>query len=103
MRGQQERTPKGHPLRQVRKLVDQAVDQLNPSFCRLYPEGGRPSIPREQLPLALMLQAIYGIRSKRMLIEQSDYNRLFRKSSSSRPGVDHGWEQCSVCTWGATT
>jgi len=91
MRGQQERTgplfsyistedriPKGHPLRQVRRLADQALDRLNPTFCRLYPEGGRPSIPPEQLLLALLLQAIYGIRSERMLIEQLDYNLLFR-------------------------
>lgn len=91
MRGQQERTgplfsyvcteeriPKAHPLRQVRRLADQALNRLNPTFCRLYPEGGRPSIPPEQLLLALLLQAIYGIRSERMLIEQLDYNLLFR-------------------------
>jgi transposase len=91
MRGQQERTgplfsyvsteeriPKSHPLRQVRRLADQALDRLNPTFCRLYPEGGRPSIPPEQLLLALLLQAIYGIRSERMLTEQLDYNLLFR-------------------------
>lgn len=91
MRGQQERTgplfsyvsteeriPKVHPLRQVRRLADQALDRLNPTFCKLYPEGGRPSIPPEQLLLALLLQAIYGIRSERMLIEQLDYNLLFR-------------------------
>ena len=91
MRGQQERTgpmfsyistedriPAGHPLRQVRRLADQALDRLNPTFCQLYPEGGRPSIPPEQLLLALLLQAIYGIRSERMLIEQLDYNLLFR-------------------------
>ena len=86
MRGQQERTgplfsyissedriPASHPLRQVRRLADQALDRLKPTFCRLYPEGGRPSIPPEQLLLALLLQAIYGIRSERMLIEQLDY------------------------------
>ena len=91
MRGQQERTgplfsyistedriPASHPLRQVRRLADQALDRLNPTFCRLYPEGGRPSIPPEQLLLALLLQAIYGIRSERMLMEQLDYNLLFR-------------------------
>jgi transposase len=91
MRGQQERSgplfsyvsteeriPKVHPLRQVRRLADQALDRLNPTFCKLYPEGGRPSIPPEQLLLALLLQAIYGIRSERMLIEQLDYNLLFR-------------------------
>ena len=59
----EERIPKTHPLRQVRQLADQALDRLNPTFCRLYPEGGRPSIPPEQVLLPLMLQAIYGIRS----------------------------------------
>lgn len=62
----------------MRRLADQALHRLNPTFCRLYPEGGRPSIPPEQLLLALLLQAIYGIRSERMLIEQLDYNLLFR-------------------------
>jgi transposase len=91
MRGQQERTgplfstisiedriPASHPLQQMRQLADQALDRLNPSFCKLYTEGGKPSIPPEQLLLALLLQAIYGIRSERMLIEQLDYNLLFR-------------------------
>ena len=91
MRGQQERTgplfsyistedriPASYPLRQVPRLADQALDRLNPTFCKLYPEGGRPSIPPEQQLLALLLQAIYGIRSERMLIEQLDYNLLFR-------------------------
>jgi transposase len=91
MRGQQERTaplfshtsiedriPTTHPLRQVWRFADQALDRLNPTFCRLYPEGGRPSIPPEQLLLALLLQAIYVIGSERMLIEQLDHNLLFR-------------------------
>jgi transposase len=67
-----------HPLRQVRRLADQALDRLNATFCKLYPEGGRRSIPPEQLLLALLLQTIYGIRSERMLIEQLDNNLLFR-------------------------
>ena len=59
--------------------MDQALDRLNPTFCKLYPEGGRPSsIPPEQLLLALLLQAIHGIRSERMLTEQLDYNLLIR-------------------------
>jgi transposase len=91
MRGQQERTgplfsyisteeriPASHPLRQVRRLADQALDRLNPTFSKLYPDGGRPSIPPEQQLLALLLPAIYGIRSERMLIEPLDYNLLFR-------------------------
>jgi len=83
LRGQQERSgplfcsiatedriPKGHPLRQVRRLADQALDRLNPTFFRLYQEGGRPSIPPEQWLLALLLQAIYAIGSGRILSEQ---------------------------------
>ena len=74
----EERIPASHPLRRIRRLADQALDRLNPTFCQLYPEGGRPSIPPEQQLLALLLQAIYGIRSERMLMEQLDYNLLFR-------------------------
>jgi transposase len=79
MRGQQERTgphfsyistedriPMGHPLRQVRRLADQALDRPNSTFCRLYTKSGRPSIPPERLLLAQLLQAIYSIRSERM-------------------------------------
>jgi transposase len=82
MRGKQERMsplfsyistegqiPATHPLRQGRRLADQALDRLNRTLCRLYPEDGLPSIPPEQLLLALLLQAIYGIRSKQILIE----------------------------------
>ena len=56
-----------HSLRKVRRLSDQVLDRLNPTFCRAYPEGGRSSIPPQQLLLALLLHAIYGIRSGRML------------------------------------
>ena len=54
------------------RLPDQALDRLNPHFCRLYPEGGRPSISPEQVLQALLLQAINGIRYERLLIEQLD-------------------------------
>ena len=91
MRGQQERTgslfsyvsieeriPASHPLRRIRKLADQALDRLNPTVCQLYASEGRPSVPPEQLLLASLLQAFYGIRSERLLLEQLDYNLLFR-------------------------
>ncbi len=74
----EERIPKAHPLRQVRQLADQALDRLNPIVSTLYPEAGRPSIPPQQHLLALLLQAIYRIRAERMLIEQLEYNLLFR-------------------------
>ena len=74
----EDRIPASHPLRRIRKLADQALDRLNPSFCALYASEGRPSVPPEQLLLASLLQAVYGIRSERSLIEMMDYNLLFR-------------------------
>ena len=72
------RIPGGHPLRVIRKLADQALTALNEQFAALYSENGRPSIPPEQLLRALLLQAFYTIRSERQLMEQLNYNLLFR-------------------------
>ena len=74
----EERIPASHPLRRIRKLADQALDRLNPTFCQLYALEGRPAVPSEQLLLASLLQAFYGIRSERLLLEQLHYNLLFR-------------------------
>ena len=74
----EERIPVSHPLRRIRKLADKALDRLNPTFCELYALEGRPSVPPEQLLLASLLQAFYGIRSERLLLEQLNYNLLFR-------------------------
>jgi transposase len=74
----EERIPTNHPLRRIRRLADQALDRLNPTFCRLYALEGRLSVPPEQLLLASLLQAFYGIRSERLLLEQLHYNLLFR-------------------------
>ena len=75
----EERIPASHPLRRIRRLADQALDRLNPTFCELYAAEGRPSVPPEQLLLASLLQAFYGIRSERLLLEQIRYyNLLFR-------------------------
>src|SRR5262245_55814527 len=67
-----------HPLRKIRKLVRDVLRELNPSLSRLYASEGRPSIPPEQLLSALLLQVLYGVRSERLLMEQLDYNLLFR-------------------------
>ena len=72
------RVPAQHPLRQIRKLVREVLKQLSWSFGRLYASEGRPSVPPEQLLSALLLQVFYGIRSERQLIEQLNYNLLFR-------------------------
>lgn len=72
------RIPAGHPLRQVRALVREVLKELSWSLGKLYSHEGRPSIPPEQLLSALLLQAFYGVRSERQLMEQLDYNLLFR-------------------------
>jgi transposase len=72
------RVPADHPLRAIRAIVDEALEVLSPTFEGLYSKMGRPSIPPEKLMRALLLQAFYGIRSERQLMEQLDYNLLFR-------------------------
>lgn len=67
-----------HPLRAIRDLVDAALKDLSRDFARLYARHGRPSIPPERLLRALLLQAFYTVRSERQLMEQLDYNLLFR-------------------------
>lgn len=72
------RIPKQHPLRKVRALVREVLHELDPEFARLYSHEGRPSIPPEMLLSALLLQVFYGIRSEIQLMEQLNYNLLFR-------------------------
>jgi transposase len=72
------RVPADHPLRKIRELVRDVLKELNRSFSRLYAKQGRPSVPPEQLLSALLLQVLYGIRSERQLMEQLDYNLLYR-------------------------
>ncbi len=73
------RIPEDHPLRAIRRLVDAALEQLSRRFDGIYAKGvGRPSVPPEQLLRALLLQVLYTIRSERQLIEQIDYNLLYR-------------------------
>jgi transposase len=74
----EERVPQDHPLRAIRRITDRALERLSPRFGTLYINFGRPSIPPERLLRALLLQALYTIRSERQLIEQLDYNLLFR-------------------------
>ncbi|HEU0055440.1 MAG TPA: IS5 family transposase [Longimicrobium sp.] len=72
------RIPREHPLRIVKKLVDEVLRQLSPRFDTMYARGGRPSVPPEQLLRALLIQILYSVRSERLLMEQLDYNLLFR-------------------------
>jgi len=72
------RVPADHPLRDVRRMTDEALRTLTPALDRLYSDTGRPSIPPEQLLRALLLQVLYSVRSERLLVEQLQYNLLFR-------------------------
>lgn len=72
------RVPADHPLRPIRTMTDAALERLTARFETMYSNMGRPSIPPEQLLRALLLQHLYSIRSERLLIEQLDYNLLFR-------------------------
>lgn len=74
----EDRIPPDHPLRALRQLVDPILSALSPRFATLYSELGRPSIPPEYLLRALLLQILYTIRSERQLMEQLDYNLLYR-------------------------
>lgn len=72
------RVPRNHPLRTMREMVDEALEGLSGEFDEMYSKVGRPSIPPEHLLRALLLQVLYSVRSERMLMEQLDYNLLFR-------------------------
>src|SRR6187455_2330144 len=74
----EQRVPADHPLRAIRTLVDDVLRDMSREFDRLYSRIGRPSIPPERLLRAQLLQVFYSIRSERLLMEQLDYNLLFR-------------------------
>src|SRR6202043_1722789 len=72
------RVRKDHPLRAIRVMVDEILAQLSRRFDSMYAALGRPSIPPEKLLRAQLLQMLYSIRSERLLMEEMDYNLLFR-------------------------
>jgi len=74
----EDRIPATHPLRAIRALVNEVLAALDGEFSALYAASGRPSIAPERLLRALLLQAFYTIRSERQLMEQIDYNLLYR-------------------------
>lgn len=74
----EERIPQDHPMRGMRLLVDRVLKDLSPRFSKLYSDTGRPSIAPERLLRALLVQVLYTIRSERLLMEQLNYNILFR-------------------------
>src|ERR1700681_1671876 len=74
----EQRVPADHPLRVIREITDRVLATLSPTFTRMYATIGRPSIPPERLLRALLLQMFYTVRSERLLMEQLEYNLLFR-------------------------
>ncbi len=74
----EQRVPAGHPLRKVREITDRLLEELSDVFDEMYSTMGRPSIAPEKLLRALLLQVLYTVRSERMLIEELNYNLLFR-------------------------
>src|ERR1035441_3202443 len=74
----EQRVRSDHPLRPIRTMVDEILKQLSPQFNKMYAKVGRPSIPPEQLLRAQLLQMLYSVRSERLLMEEMDYNILFR-------------------------
>jgi transposase len=74
----EQRVPADHPLRAIRTMTDDALRRMSSRFEALYASTGRPSVPPEQLLRALLLQVLYSVRSERLLMEQLQYNLLFR-------------------------
>ena len=92
----EDRVPGDHPLRMIRLIVNDVLGSLSSEFAALYSHTGRPSIPPEQLLRALLLQAFYSIRSERQLMEQLDFNMLFRWFVGL--GLDDGvWDATVFC------
>jgi transposase len=90
----EERVPERHPLRAIREYVRSVLGDMDKTFAQMYAKEGRPSIPPEQLLSALLLQAFYSVRSERQLMEQIDYNLLFRWFCGLSP---------DAAVWDATT
>jgi transposase len=92
----EDRVPQEHPLRAVRKTVDEILRAMAKDFDGLYAKTGRPSVPPERLLRVVLLQAFYPVRSERMLMEQLDYNLLFRWFVGWRWTNRCGIMRCSV-------
>ena len=75
---QENRIPQHHPMRKLREMIDPILKSMSPQFTRMYADLGRPSIPPEYLLRASLVQILYTIRSERLLMEELDYNLLFR-------------------------
>ena len=100
-RALESRIPTDHPIRKVRKVVDQALKEMAPTLDDMYSQAGHPSIPPEQLIRAMLLQVLFTIRSGCQLVERLDYDLMFRwfvglamgdmvRNHSTSPGTGTG-------------
>ena len=88
----EERVPKDHPLRAIKRLADEALKRLSAELDGMYAGKGRPSVPPERLLKSMLLMAFYSIRSERMFCEQLEYNLMFRwflDMDMVEPAFDH--------------
>src|ERR1700674_3856480 len=92
----EDRIPRDHPLRRIRPMVDRGLAEMWSHFEALHARRGRPSIAPERLLRALLLQALYSVRSERQLMEQLDYNLLYRWFVGLR--MDEEVWDVTVCT-----
>jgi transposase len=76
--GMEDRIPADHPLRRIQAMTDRALEEIQPVLNRMYAKTGRPSVAPERLLRALLIQLLYSVRSERLLVEQIQYNLLFR-------------------------
>ena len=84
----EDRIPADHPLRDIKRRADRILESLNAKFAAAYSVTGRPSVPPERLLKALLLMALYSVRSERQLCEQIDLNLLFRWFLDMQPSED---------------
>ena len=91
----EDRVPAKHPLRLIRRIVNEVLVALDSEFTRIYADSGRPSIPPERLLRALLLQAFYTIRSETQLMEQLHYNLLYRWFVGLAQTSRYGCRRCS--------
>jgi transposase len=94
----EKRVPADHPLRPLRAMMDDILKGMSPRFAKLYARTGRPSIAPERLLRALLLQILYTVRSERLLVEQLNYNLLFRWFVGMDMDEPCGITRCSART-----
>jgi len=92
----EKRVPADHPLRPIRKMVDEILKEMSPKFAKLYSDVGRPFDCPGGLLRSLLLQVFYSVRSERMLIEQLQYNMLFRWFVGMEMNEWYGITRCTA-------